>query len=506
MTGKACDQSLNISFDLIERATAAPHHTALLIQDQSISYGLLNELTWRVSTFLHSNDVRPGDVVGISSQADLHTILLMLGITRIGATVFSLPKSASAHQIQEMVVSAKVTVIVSDHSLPFATHLRVIGFHQASLHLTPGPKSIMATQPEHPWIIISGSGTTGKPRMIPISHHTQRVRSQMSQEWLGLTPTDRVASLSHFDFTHPKNRLLETLWAGASYALGGAQASDIVAFCNANKLTVLHATVFHVQRALASTTPEQKQLLPHVRVLGMSASTVNHALRLEIREKLTKHLVVRYAANETGPISYATDPEVFEQMETVGKPLKGVNVTVLDDNLQPQAPPNEPPGAYAQGTVAVDSPANFQGYLDAQTESQSKFTPHGFLPGDMVRLDAQKNITFLGRADQMMIFNGINIYPAEVERTLATHSVVGDVVCFPLFHPTHQDVPVAAVSLKPGTTSDETTLLRYCRERLGAHSPHRVFILDEIPRNERGKVVRSSLADLVNQRLSLAVP
>lgn len=486
------DPDRNITCDLIARAESHPNDAALIFHDRQIGYRALDRQVWRVSNFLKRNGIRSGDVVGVSTRSDLNTILLMLGIARIGATVFSLPKSSNADQHQEMISESGTSRIVCDHRWPVGGGLPVLGFERKLLKSSDSSDFAIDSRPEHPWIIISGSGSTGKPKMIPVTHRTQRTRSAMSREWLGLTPDDRVASLSHFDFTHPKNRLLEALWSGASYVVDSANLGKPVELSRRHRLTVPHATVFHVQRLLDSAGSDTTGMLPSLRALCLSASTVNPPLRSRIGKHLTRNLVVRYASNETGPISFAKYPDVFESSETVGKPIEGVRLSILDRKMRPVAPGTE-------GMIAVDSPGNFDGYLNDPAADETRFTEHGFLPGDVARLDHQGRLVFLGRADQMMIFNGVNIYPAEIERVLAAHPAVSDAVCFSVPHAVHQDVPRAVVSLKPGLVATELELRDYCRERLGFRSPGRVLIVNVLPRNERGKIVRAELMDLMRR-------
>ena len=101
-----------------------------------------------------------------------------------------------------------------------------------------------------------------------------------------------------------------------------------------------------------------------------------------------------------------------------------------------------------------------------------------------------------------MIMNGINIYPAEIERVMTSHPEVLDAAAVPVRHMVHQDIPVCAVTLKPGAPTTGQDLLLWASEQLGAHRPHRVLVLEQIPRNHEGKLVRAELAALIN--LSLA--
>lgn len=484
------DPDRNITFDLIAKAEAHPNDAALILPDRAIGYGALDDLVWRTSGFLKRHGVGPGEVVGLAADSDLNAILMMLAVARLGATVFSLPRSCSATQFQELGTASGMTRIVCDHRWPHTTDLPVLGFDPEPLQSEARSNLAIDVRPAHPWIVIAGSGSTGQPKMMPITHRVQRVRSEMSRQWLGLTPDDTVAALSHFDFTHPKNRLLEALWAGATYAVDSSTLGASAALSARRRLTVLHATVFHVQQLLERAGPGMTGLLSDLRALCLSASTVNPSLRRRIRTHLTPNLVVRYATNETGPISFARGPEVFECADTVGQPIDGVRVRILDHALRPVT-------AGREGAVAVESPANFGGYLNDPEADRTRFTEHGFLPGDMARLEPAGHLVFLGRADQMMIFNGVNIFPAEIERVLATHPAVSDAVCFPVAHPVHQDIPAAVVSLRPGVTVSERTLRDHCRQHLGFRSPVRILIVSALPRNERGKIIRAAMMELM---------
>lgn len=96
----------------------------------------------------------------------------------------------------------------------------------------------------------------------------------------------------------------------------------------------------------------------------------------------------------------------------------------------------------------------------------------------------------------MMIRDGINIYPAEIEQALSQHDAVEDAAAFPLQHPVHQDLPVCAVALSGGNHGGvvkERALKQFASERLGERAPARIVILDRIPRNQQGKIRRDEL-------------
>ncbi len=108
---------------------------------------------------------------------------------------------------------------------------------------------------------------------------------------------------------------------------------------------------------------------------------------------------------------------------------------------------------------------------------------------------------FDGRADHLLIMNGINIYPAEIEQLMAAHPAVADVAVVPVRHRVHQDIPVCALTLRAGATASEQALLEHASHRLGARGPYRVLIVEAIPRNPEGKLMRAELLRLIGARL-----
>ncbi len=487
----------NITADLVRHAQATPDAPALLLPDREISYLEVNDLTWRFAQHLWEQGVRAGHVVGMTFVEELTLVLTMLALTRLGATVLSIPRSATPIQRRDMAARARVAVLATDQPDRFDAGVPFLQIDRhalagAPIQINPG---ILSETPSAPWLLIAGSGTTGRPKLIPVTHAQEAARSSMASSWLGIDPTDRISSLSHFDFAHPKHRLHEALRAGASYGLSAGVTIDPLLLSRQLSLTVLHITVFHAEKMLAGLPLNVTDALGTIRRLSIGASTVSDELRQRIRRSLCPNLLVRYASNETGPISVATSPGVYAISGTVGTPLPGVQVEIVDRSLQTLA-------AEVIGLIRIRSPGLIDGYIDDDATRQS-FQDGWFLPGDLGKLTEDGQLIHYGRADDMMIMNGINIYPAEIEQVICSHPAVRDAAATPIKHKVHQDVPICAVALHPGADVSEQTLLSYARERLGSRGPHRVVILDQIPRNERGKLDRSGLSRQIAGKLGL---
>jgi len=138
------------------------------------------------------------------------------------------------------------------------------------------------------------------------------------------------------------------------------------------------------------------------------------------------------------------------------------------------------------------------GYTDRSLPDNVNFREGWFYTGDVGYLADDGQLVHLGRGDHLMIYNGINIYPAEIEQTLLTHPGVKDVVVMPLKHNIHQEVPACVVSLVPGARVSEMGLRRFAVDLLGAKAPALLIIADRIPRNPQGKIVRAQVAQLIS--------
>lgn len=487
----------NITFDLIGQAQARPDAPALLLPHRTIVFRELDQSVWQYAAALHAQGVRAGQVVGLSFVEELGLVLALLALARLGATAYSIPRSATASQRHQLAEQAGLTWLASDQPERFEAGVASLRLERQAIEASPIPidESLLATAPDVPWLLITGSGSTGRPKLIPVSHAQGRARSELGARALGLTPSDRVAALSHFDFSTSKFRLHEALWAGAACALElWSDAPQLLQRCARDRLTVLYGTVFHAEKLIAALPADSQPALPMLRAFELTASTVSDDLRQRFRQRLTPQLYVRYGINEAGPVAVAGPPEVYEVAGTIGRPPAGVEIELVDRRGQPL-----PPGTV--GLVRIRTPALVDGYLGDAEATRASFQDGGFLPGDLGLLTREGQLVFYGRADHLLIMNGINIYPAEIEQLMAAHPAVADVAVVPVRHRVHQDIPVCALTLRAGATASEQALLEHASHRLGARGPYRVLIVEAIPRNAEGKLMRAELLRLIGARL-----
>lgn len=487
------DENLNITFDLIAHARANPGGVALVLMDREINYEQLNGLTWICAQYLHEQGVRASDIVALTFKSDLLLAIAILGLTRIGATVLSIPKSATASQRSQWEEAAHAKYLLSDCSDEYASNLPRLLVQAANLS---GPAridiSILCEEPDSYLTIAVGSGSTGEPKLLPVTHEQMRGRFEVIKKAPVYSPDTRAWEFSSLEFASIQTSFFCVLHLGAAYCFLEPSLAHLVestAKYNVNRISL---SAFHLQSYLRADSLKSAPRLNGIKSLSTGGSTITRSLRDDIRERITDNLYVAYGANECYLISLAGPPSVFAKSGTVGAPVDGVRIEVVDDKgIQVVAG--------ARGNMRLKSPGLISGYLDDAEGSRRVFQDGWFYPGDIVEVGSDGDIIHLGRSDQMMIFNGINIYPAEIEQCLSLHPDVKDVTAFPIQHEIHQELPVCAVALyaRANVLADE--LIGYTRDLIGFRHPRRVFIVDEIPRNYMGKVIRKALFEKISK-------
>jgi fatty-acyl-CoA synthase len=193
-----------------------------------------------------------------------------------------------------------------------------------------------------------------------------------------------------------------------------------------------------------------------------------------------------YNATEAGMIATATPQDLRAAPDTAGKPAGGTEIRILDTDF------NEVPRGEV-GSIYVRNSSQFDGY----TSGKTKDFHEGFMSsGDVGYLDDAGRLFVVGRDDEMIVSGGENVYPIEVEKTLATHPDVGEAAVIGVDDEQFGQRLAAFVVLKDGASATPDTLKQHVRENLANYKvPRDITILDELPRTSTGKIARRELQD-----------
>jgi cyanophycin synthetase len=485
----------NLADGLSKQALLSQDAPAIYLPGSTISFNQLETLVWKGALQLVANGIKAGQVIGLAFRQEINLIIALLASARIGATAISLPRALPTIIRSETARVANAVFQVTDLpdssicgvvNIPFDIELLSRAAHTID-------ESVRVENPRAPWLIISGSGSTGKAKLIPVGHAQFCGRMQIYNTALAISPHDRWASLFSLDYATPKQRCLESLFAGAAIVLFDHAHGGFIQQIQQSRVSVLYATVLHAEKLLQSLPEDAHEVLSTLRCFMVGSSIVSQALRVRIQQRLTRNLYIYYGMNEIGLCALAP-PGSCHSPGAVGIVPPGVRIEVVDSHGLPL-----PVGTI--GHVRGQSPAMCEDYLGDSEAAALVFRDGWFYPGDLGKIAANGELVFCGRADDMMNMNGINIYPAEIERVLISHPAIRDATAFPLHHPIHQDIPICAVMFNASYSVSERELLRFAAQRLGARGPKRILALENIPRNEHGKVMRHQLIHEIGELL-----
>lgn len=488
--------SLNLADEISKQAEARPDAAAIHVRERILTFRELDACIWKTATFLSTHHVKPGDVVALTFTSNLLSLVTMLALARISSTVFSLPRNLPLTLRTEMAAGAKAVFLatdlpdVDDAGLPCL----LMDIDTIASPSSPIDLSVREPAPSAPWIIATGSGSTGNPKNIPLGHAQIIFRMPFFNSAFGLSTNDRIGSLISLDMLTTKLFFFYTLCAGASIVMPDLKDPGWISIY---QVSVLHAAVVHIEGLLDEVSRGRQNPLAALRILRIGSSAVSDSLRKRIIRSLTPNLYISYGMNEVGTTTIATPADIAEAPGTVGKPITGVTVEIVDAEGK-ILPTGEVGLVRAQGPGAVDS------YLDNLEASECSFKDGWFYSGDLGKFTPDGQLIFCGRADHMMIMNGINIYPSEIEAVMTRHPAVRDAAAVPLHHPAHQDIPVCAVTLHREAQVTAQELQDFAYQHLGIRGPKKIIILEGIPRNHLGKLIRKELMHAVTAGLGLS--
>lgn len=475
---------------LQRHAAAEPDRPALICHGQIVTFGDFVDRVQRLAAWLVANGFEPGAPSGIAIQDPIDHSVAMMALAGLGSSQIGLPSQETDAGRAALAARVAARQVVTDRDEPWMEAMRRLAPPFAGLPAVAdsGVLGLAFAEDAFPFYQ-STSGSTGVPRVFGI--RIARIRDVVGRN--AVSPIERRGlRAASMQFDANRFQQFTSLLAGNTSVFGEVKAlADIISTCARYEVTSVRLGVL----ALASLceASDGTTRLPDFTHVSAGGQRVPGALRRLARERLTANLWVQYATSEIGEISLAP-PDQHEQFpEGVGLPIANVTVEIVDADDRPVQPGEI-------GHVRVFKGTAPGGYV-ADPASSRSFRNGAFYPGDLASWRPGEPIIHHGRADDVMIMNGINILPVSIEDRLMEHPGVREAVAFPIRSRVHGEIPVAAAVLSDGATPARA-LVAFCRETLGVRAPREVFIVDAVPRNAAGKPLRRELSERFSPKSS----
>jgi long-chain acyl-CoA synthetase len=472
-------------------ASREPNAEAIVDGEVRITYAELFERISAMAGWLLHEGLTPGEVTGICVRDHVQHLvcamaLLCLGTPQmgLGAHEKGLTKRALARRIG-------VTQLIVEQPEEWMDGFRTLVLPRDHAAMSAAPKLAVTSAfggcaLDAIGLYLNTSGATNVPKTFGVSFGRLCANSRRYAE----DPKERRALRTgsiEFD-AHRLHRTYSLLAGNTCVFLHQLTIQNLIALCERVTVSVVHLGAYKLA-ALLREEPHNCRLPACTAILAVG-SRIPGGLRQRLKASLTDNLWVLYATSEVGMISLASPDQHEAFPEGVGFPASDVTVEIVD-------PGGNVLGPGEIGEIRVRKAATISSGYVCDQGAASNFRDGWFYPGDLLSQSEGAPLIFHGRADDVMLLNNINVFPAAIEDTLESHPDVQEAVAYPIKSRIHGEIPAAAVVLSAkAQCRDAQHLLDYCRQTLGVRAPRQVLVVDRIPRNVAGKPLRRELAAL----------
>ena len=458
------------------------------------SLGELDATAAAVARGLIARGAKRGDRVGILAANGAEYLAVFLGALRAGLVAVPVNVKLLPATIEYVLGDAGVSTVFVDRerraALPAGIAAVELGT-ELEAFLDPGAFSTVQPDPDEVAMILYTSGSTGIPKGVPLTH--------AGAAWAGehrrrATPgLERHRLLVAAPFYH-----MNALWLCCTFALpGGASvvllprfaARDYIDAIGRYRCTWLAAVPTMMALVVRETEALARADLSSVERVALGSAPLTQALVDRVKAAFPGALVTNgYGTTETGPVAFGPHPRDLPRPDAaLGYPAEGVDVRlVAGDDFDAD-----------EGVLHLRTPALMPGYLNLPHRTAEVMTADGYyVTGDVLRRDADGFYHFVGRADDMFVCGGENIYPEEVETMLERHPGIRQACVVPVPDAIKGAKPVAFVVRAMGEGVSAEAVKQWALANAPAYQhPRHVELVGELPLGGTGKIDRKLLMD-----------
>ncbi|NMH97187.1 long-chain-fatty-acid--CoA ligase [Pseudonocardia acidicola] len=504
-------QPTDVTALLARWASERPDDEALRFGEVRHTWAQLAERVHRVAAALRADGLVPGDRVAVLDLNHPSCLELTLACAQVGAANAVVNFRLAPPEIVYVINDAQARILfvgpefagaveqVRD-TLPTVERVVHVGGerdeYETWLAARQPDTTVHPARPDDCFVQLYTSGTTGFPKGAMLTHRGMLAHAANVAEDFELSAADVVQIAMPLFHVGGTSYALLALYGGARLVMlrvpDPAAVLDMI-----ERERITHTfLVPALMAAMAQVPGAADRDCSSLRALSYGASPMPLPVMRACLKLFPGKMHQVYGMTEAcgvvsslGPDDHCDDPAAAHRLVSAGTPIHGVQIEIRDPGTGEPVPTGEP------GEIWVRTEQLMAGYWGKPDATASAITPDGWLrTGDGGHRDTDGYIYVTDRIKDMIISGGENIYPAEIERVLAEHPTVADVAVIGVPDERWGEAPKAIVVAAPGQTVDPDTLLAYCRENLASFKcPKSVEVLDELPRNPTGKVLKKDL-------------
>jgi malonyl-CoA/methylmalonyl-CoA synthetase len=465
-----------------------------------LTYAGLRAGVARFANALGALGIEPGDRVTVQLEKSIASVMLYLAVLRAGAIYQPLNPAYTAAEVRYFIADAEPALVVCDPSRhsEFRALADGQGVHAIATLDGAGEGSLAALalrmDTYHPAVerngddlaaLIYTSGTTGRSKGAMLSHDNLSSNALTLAHLWRLERSDVLVHALPIFHVHGLFVALGTAFlAGAEMIWLDRFDAETVIDAFSRATVFMGVPTFYTR--LLSSPQLTRAACGGMRLFISGSAPLLAETHHAFAERTGHRILERYGMTEAGMI--ASNPyEGARVAGTVGFALPNVDIRVADANGH-EVPRGE------IGIIEINGPNVFQGYWRMPEKTRDEFRSDGyFITGDVGTMDGEGRLTIIGRAKDVIITGGLNVYPKEVEHVLDRMEMVVESAVFGVAHPDFGEAVVAAVVAKHPRPSEKLIIETASRELARFKLPKSVFFVNDLPRNAMGKVAKAEL-------------
>lgn len=486
-------------------AERLPQHRAILFGGRTVTFGDFNDLTDRVAAALIHQGIATGDRIGLYCMNSDAFAIAYFGILKAGAVVVPINLLLNPKEISFILEDAGAKALIYHEA--FAPAVQAAGFpvQGSGFRVCIGDKNPLGDTPfsetlnhqpqtvNHPpaelAVILYTSGTTGRPKGAMLTHRNLVSNATSVVDALGLRPGEDIILV-----VLPMFHAFAATACMLSSLLFGCTIVPLPKFDPEGAARAIHdhrATIFmgvpSMYNLLLRLPPEFTPLFASLRHAISGGAAMPVEIMRQFESRFGKIIYEGDGPTECSPVTCVNPIGGLRKPGSVGLPIPGVEMRICDDHGA-----ELPHGQI--GEICVRGPNVMKGYWKLPEETAQSFFNDWFRTGDLGTEDDDGYFCIVDRKKDMIIVNGMNVYPRIIEELLYRHPAVREAAVIGEPDELHGEIPVACVSLKAGCETTAADLRAFCRESLGRHEiPRKIFFLADLPKNAAGKILKREL-------------
>ena len=502
-----------------------PEKEALVHGKERLSYAKVGEMVMGLAEGLRRAGLTRGDRVGIYLEPSVAQVVSIFAISQAGGVFVPINHVLFPDQVEHIANDCNMAVLITTQSKlaqlgNLVKNVPTVKFVVAKAD-TSGPESEPVTfydfdewcghVPEGNWrdvnigkdlaALLYTSGSTGKPKGVMLSHAQIMAGSSIVSSYLGITEKERILAVLPFSFDAGLNQLMTAFQQGGTLIVTTFTfAKEIVQVLLDERVSGLAGvpTLWSLLAQRNSTLG--KTTLPYLRYITNTGGAMPQTVLATLRQWLPGvNIVLMYGLTEAFRSTYLPPDELDRRPTSMGKAIPNTEILVVNEEGK-SCKPGE------IGELVHRGPTVSMGYWGQPELTAKVLRPHPFLPpqladaeqvcysGDLVKMDEEGYLYFVGRRDMMIKSSGYRISPTEVEEVLFKNGMVQVAAVIGLPDPVLGQVIKAFVVPKAGQDPNCEMLSSFCAERLPRHMVPKVFeILECLPKTSSGKVDYAAL-------------